>query len=329
MTVKFGAFAPQGWRMDLVEVNGAVEKYEAMTAVAVEAERLGFDSVWLYDHFHTVPEPTLEATFEVWTSMAALARDTSTIKLGQLVTCNSFRNPALLAKVASTVDVLSHGRAILGLGAGWAAGEYEAYGYELPYPDTAERLARLGEAAQVILKMWTEPHANFEGKYYRVKDAINEPKGVQQPHIPLWIGGAGEKVTLKLVAKYADACNVTDSTDPAFYRHKFEVLRKHCQEQGRDFNSILKTASFTVYAAHNRQELEQLTVPYRGGRSLEELARGSAVGTPEELIQTFRGMIEAGVEYFACYFAEPVKMHSMRLFAEEVMPALVELQPGN
>ena len=224
MSVKFGAFVPQGWRMDLAGITDPVEKYEAMTAVAVEAEKLGFDSVWVYDHFHTVPEPTLEATFEAWTVMAALARDTSKVKLGQLVTCNLYRHPAMLAKIVSTVDVLSHGRAILGLGAGWDKNEYEAYGYPLPYPPTSERLKMLGEAAQVILKLWQEPRASFKGQYYRLKDAINEPKGVQQPHVPLWIGGGGEQVTLKLVAEYGDACNITDSTDPEFYRHKFEVL---------------------------------------------------------------------------------------------------------
>ncbi len=322
MVVKFGAFAPQGWRMDLAEIADPIEKYEAMTNVALEAERLGFDSVWLYDHFHTVPEPTIEATFECWTSMAALARDTKTIKLGQLVTCNSFRNPAHLAKIVSTVDVLSHGRVILGLGAGWNEGEYEAYGYPMPYPETGERLRRLGEAAQIIRRMWEEPRASFEGQYYRIKNAINEPKGVQKPHIPLWIGGAGEKVTLKLVAQYADACNVTDHTDPAFYRQKFEVLRRHCEEQGRDYNSILKTASFTVFAAHTEAELESITASSRGNASLAEFGKGSAVGTPAQLIEIFKGMIEAGVEYFVCYFSQPAKMESMRLFAEEVMPAL-------
>jgi F420-dependent oxidoreductase-like protein len=322
MAVKFGAFVPQGWRMDLAQVSDPVEKYETMTTVAVEAERLGYDSVWVYDHFHTVPTPELEATFEAWTIMATLARDTKKVKLGQLVTCNGFRNPAYLAKIASTVDVASHGRVILGLGAGWHQQEYEAYGYPLPYPETPERLRQLDEAAQVILKMWQEPKASFEGRYYRVKDAINEPKGIQTPHIPLLIGGAGEKVTLKLVAKYADACNLTDSTDPAFYRHKLEVLRRHCEEQGRDYNSILKTASFTVYAAESREELERLTAPYRGNTSLEEFGKGSAVGTPEQLIEVFKGLIGAGIEYFMCYFAQPAKMEGMRLFAQEVMPAL-------
>src|SRR6266516_7033469 len=188
--------------MDLVDVPDPVEKYETMSRCALEAESAGFDGVFLYDHFHTVPDPPLEAVFECWTSMAALARDTSTIRLGQMVTCNSYRPPSLLAKMASGIDVMSHGRLVLGIGAGWYEHEYRAYGY--PYPETAERLKRLREAVQIILAMWTQEEATFEGTYYQVKGAINQPKGVQKPHIPILIGGGGEKVTLRLVAQYGN-----------------------------------------------------------------------------------------------------------------------------
>src|SRR4051812_28925964 len=205
MSPKFGVFAPQGWRLDLVDIKDPLAQYAAMSGVAVEAERLGFDSVWLYDHFHTVPTQELEATFECWISTAALARDTTTIRIGQMVSCNSYRNPAYLAKVASTVDVLSNGRLDFGIGAGWYQPEYSAYGYD--FPDGPTRLKMLGEALQIFHAMWTEPYATFEGQFYQVRGAINEPKGVQKPHIPIWIGGGGEKVTLKLVAKYGDACN--------------------------------------------------------------------------------------------------------------------------
>src|SRR5918912_2158853 len=153
----FGVFTPQGWRMDLANIEGPFEQYETMSRVAREAERLGFDSVWVYDHFHTVPQPTLNTTFECWTSTAALARDTQRIRIGQMVTCNSYRNPALLAKMASTVDALSHGRLICGIGAGWHEQEYRAYGYD--FPPTKERLARLREAAQVLLAMWSQEEA--------------------------------------------------------------------------------------------------------------------------------------------------------------------------
>lgn len=177
MAMDYGIIVPHGWRMDLVGIADPIEAYEAMTRVAQEAEALGFHSIWLYDHFHTVPLPSQEVTFECWTSTAALARDTHRTHIGQMVTCNSYRNPALLAKMASTVDAISHGRLVLGIGAGWYEHEYRAYGY--PYLQTAERLQRLHEAIQIILAMWTQDEATFEGTYYHVRGTINQPRGVQ------------------------------------------------------------------------------------------------------------------------------------------------------
>src|SRR3954449_9032246 len=226
--MKFGVMVPQGWRMDLASIKDPVEKYETMTRFGQEAEKLGFDSIWLYDHFHTVPQPELETTFECWISTAALARDTSTIRIGQMVTCNHYRSPSLLAKMASTVDVLSHGRLDFGIGAGSYEEEFNAYGY--PFPDGPTRLRMLDEALQVIRAMWSEPYATFEGQYYQVRGAINEPKGVQKPHPPIWVGGSGEKVTLKLVAKYGDACNISVGVDVQEYKRKYDILREHCDK---------------------------------------------------------------------------------------------------
>src|SRR5947209_13018905 len=195
-------FLPQGWTMDLVGIKDPVEAYETMTRVAQTADECGYESVWLVDHFHTIPYPSQEVTFESWTTTAALARDTKRVRIGQMVTCNSYRNPALLAKMARTVDVLSHGRLDFGIGAGWYEHEYRAYGY--PYPGTGERLRRLHEAIQIILAMWTQDEATFEGSYYQVKGAINQPTGAQTPHIPLLIGGKAETATHRLVAQSAD-----------------------------------------------------------------------------------------------------------------------------
>src|SRR5437868_2019409 len=186
----FGVIVPQGWRLDLVGITDPTEAYETMTRVAQEADALGYHSIWLYDHFHTIPTPMQEITFECWTSIAALARDTTRVRLGQMVTCNSYRPPALLAKMSSCIDVISNGRLIVGMGAGWYQHEYEAYGYE--YGDMPERLRQLGEAVQVLKAMWTQDRARFEGRYYRLRGAINEPKPLQKPHPPLWIGGGGE-----------------------------------------------------------------------------------------------------------------------------------------
>src|SRR5579859_1635531 len=167
MALKFGLLVPQGWTMDLAHIKDPVEAYETMTRVAQTADELGFASAWLVDHFHTRPVRSQEVTFECWTTTAAIARDTRCIRIGQLVTCNGYRNPALLAKMASTVDVLSHGRLNFGIGAGWFEHEYRAYGYD--YPDAPDRLRLLREAVQVILAMWTEEEAVFEGKYYQLR----------------------------------------------------------------------------------------------------------------------------------------------------------------
>lgn len=163
MTLTFGLLVPQGWTMDLAGIKDPIQAYETMTSITQMAEEVGFASAWLVDHFHTIPHPSQEMTFECWMSTAALARDTSTMRIGQMVTCNSYRHPALLAKMASTVDVLSHGRLNFGIGAGWSEHEYRAYGYE--YPEAPERLRQLREAVQVLLALWKEEDAVFEGKY--------------------------------------------------------------------------------------------------------------------------------------------------------------------
>ncbi|GHO87749.1 hypothetical protein KSZ_57550 [Dictyobacter formicarum] len=190
MALQFGLLAPQGWTMDLAHINEPIQAYETMTRVAQTADEVGFTSLWLVDHFHTTPHPTQEVTFECWMSTAALARDTRNIRIGQMVTCNSYRHPALLAQMASTVDAISHGRLNFGIGAGWYEHEYGAYGYK--YPDSPERLRQLREAVQVILTMWTQEKACFEGKYYQVRAPLHQSPNVQNPHIPLLIGGSGE-----------------------------------------------------------------------------------------------------------------------------------------
>jgi F420-dependent oxidoreductase-like protein len=318
---KVGVFVPQGWRMDLAHIADPIEKYETMTRVGQEAERLGFDSIWLYDHFHTVPTPTLETTFECWTATAGLARDTSTIRIGQMVTCNSYRNPALLAKIASTVDVMSHGRLDFGIGAGWYEHEYNAYGY--PFPDGPERLRMLREALQIIKAMWTEEYATFEGERYQVRGAINEPKGVQKPHPPIWIGGGGEKVTLKLVAQYGDACNF-GGLDLDNYRHKLEVLRGHCETVGRDFDSLIKSASINAFllAPGEESRAEKLTEPYRGGRPLAEFRKGEFVGTVPQLVDQWRQIQATGMNYLIVYVYGADDLSRFQMLAE----ALPELR---
>lgn len=307
--------------MDLVDIRDPVEKYETMSRCAREAEDAGFDAVFLYDHFHTVPEPTQEAVFECWTSMAALARDTKTIRLGQMVTCNGYRPPSLLAKMASGIDVMSHGRLILGIGAGWYQHEFEAYGYE--YPETPERLRMLRESLQVIKAMWTENAASFQGEHYRVQGPVNEPKPIQKPHPPIWIGGGGEKVTLKLVAQYGDGCNVRAGLDTV--RHKLGVLREHCEAVGRDYDSILKTGEFYAIVGDKR-EVDRIVkdTARRIGRD-EEFVRTEwqeHVGDPDQIAETMRQYADAGIEYFIVNLPNAAEGGVFERFAAEVFPRL-------
>ena len=318
MTVKFGAFVPQGWRMDLVEIDDPIEQYEAMTRVGVAAEAAGYDSIWVFDHFHTVPTPEIETTFEAWTITAGLARDTKTVRIGQMVTCNGYRNPALLAKIASTVDVMSHGRAICGLGAGWYEHEWLAYGYG--FPDIPNRMRAFREAVEIVTRMWTDEKATFKGKYYTIDGAINEPKGVQQPHLPLWLGGGGEKVTLKLVAQFAQGCNVGGG-DPAVIRQKLAVLREHCDALGRDYNSITRSTGMNVFILDEGADAEKATAQARGKTSLEDFKKGVVVGTVAEITERVEQVVDAGADYIIMSFPRVAYDHSLlQRFAAEVMP---------
>ncbi|HLJ80739.1 MAG TPA: LLM class F420-dependent oxidoreductase [Ktedonobacterales bacterium] len=321
--ITFGAGIPQGWRMDLVEITDPVEKFEAMTRAAREADRLGYDSIWLFDHFHTVPTPELETTFECFTSLAALARETQHVRLGQMATCNGYRNPALLAKMGSTIDAMSHGRFILGFGAGWYEHEYRAYGYG--YPETRERMARFREATEIIHKMWTEDFPEFSGKYYTINWPINEPKGVQKPHPPLWIAGGGEQVTLKLVARWGDGCNVGGG-DPDSIRQKLDVLRRHCDDRGRDFDQITRSTSFNVHLIESEATAEQETAQARGSTArgamtLEQYRNVRFVGTAEQVIERLRLIASLGINYVIVYLPRiAYDVAPLQRFSEQVIP---------
>ena len=312
MPMKYSISLPQGWMMDLAHIKDPVEAYEAMTRVAQTADESGYNSAWLVDHFHTVPQPSQEVTFECWTTTAALARDTKRIRIGQMVSCNGYRNPALLAKMASTVDVLSHGRLNFGIGAGWYEHEYRAYGY--PFPDGPERLRELREAIQVILAMWTQEEAVFEGKYYQVQGAINQPKGVQKPHIPLLIGGGGEKVTLKLVAQYGDACNVSGDIDTI--KHKFNVIKQHCEAIGRDYESIHRT-TISICSIAETDEEALAKIPEAIKIRFGDRINTALIGSPATIRQRMVAFEEAGVQELILGFPDITTLDPLRLFAQE------------
>ena len=235
--MKLGVIVPQGWTH---EYDGwePLAAWARTVAVAQQADRLGFDSIWLYDHFHTVPRPTDELTFESFTSLTALAALTERVRLGQIVICNGFRNPALTAKMASTLDTISGGRFELGIGAGWKKDEWLAYGYG--FPDTKARLAMLHDALEVITRT-LEPgrttHATYEGEYHSVRNAINLPKPIQETGMPIMVGGNGPNVTWRLAARYADELNL-DGSSPDEVRDALPVIRSRCEEIGRDPDSL-------------------------------------------------------------------------------------------
>lgn len=318
MPVRFGVFVPQGWRMDLVEIEDPVEQYEAMTRAALEADKeAGWDSIWVFDHFHTVPTPELETTFECWTITATLGRDTQRVKVGQMVTCNGYRNPALLAKIASTVDVASHGRLYVGLGAGWYEHEWRAYGYG--FPETRERMAMFREGVEIVYRMWTEEYPSFQGRYYTIDRPINEPKGVQKPHPPLWIGGGGEKITLRLVAMYGDACNVGGDVDTV--RHKLDVLKRHCDDVGRNYDELIKSTGIAVHLVESESTAERETAQARGDTPFEEYAQNTIVGTPEAVRDRLQPYVDIGIDYFIVSIPRNAyDLTTQTRFAREVVP---------
>jgi F420-dependent oxidoreductase-like protein len=298
MSTRFGIFVPQGWRMDLGGIADPYEQWQAMTAVAQAADAGSWDSIWVYDHFHTVPVPSTDPTFECWTATAALARDTTRVNVGQMVGCNGYRNPALYAKMASTVDVASNGRLYAGFGAGWYEQEWRAYGY--PWPELKDRMGAFREATEIIYRMWTEDEVVFSGKYHSVDKPINEPKGIRKPHPSLWIGGGGENVTLKLVARFADAANI-GAGNPEVVRAKTAILRTRCDEVGRDYNEIIKSTNLNIFPIEKGEDPERATAKARGSVPWEQFAAQTQIGSTDELAERVSAVLAAGADYVIFY----------------------------
>ena len=328
--MRFGLFIPQGWRLDLVDIPPA-DHWQVMRDLAQHADDGPWDSLWVYDHFHTVPVPTDEATHEAWSLMAAYAATTSRIKLGQMCTAMSYRNPAYLAKVAATTDVISGGRVQMGIGGGWYEHEWRAYGYG--FPSAGVRLARLDEGVQIMRDAWRDGRVSFDGKHYQVDGAIVAPKPLQDNGIPLWIAGGGEKVTLKIAAKYAQYTNFT--SEPEGFRHKSEVLEGHCREVGTDYGAIVRSANFNAVVGRSEAEVRDRVERIRARQSTKANAEAvdamlssvtsadSASGTPEQVIERLTRLRDLGCEYAILYFPEAAYDRSgIELFEREVIPAL-------
>ena len=253
--MKIGVVVPQGWTG---EYGGwdARRAWERTVAVTRQAERLGFESVWVFDHFQTEPEPTDELTFESFSTLAALAASTERVRLGQVVICTAYRNPALTAKMIGTLDVISGGRMELGIGAGWKEDEWRAYGYG--FRDTKSRLATLADHLEIITRMLGPGHATFSGTYASVTDAINVPRGLQEPRVPVMVGGNGPNVTWRLAARFADELNL-DWLTPDEVRDAKPVIASRCEEIGRDPATLRLSVNISRYvistAGSSRGEL--------------------------------------------------------------------------
>ncbi|MEY3640804.1 MAG: hypothetical protein RLZZ199_609 [Actinomycetota bacterium] len=312
----FGVFMPQGWKMELVDVEGDAEKWNVAVDVALRAEQLGFHSIWVYDHFHNVPRPAHEAVFECWTTMAAISQRTSRIRLGQMVGCNSYRNPGLLAKITSTLDVISGGRLEWGIGAGWYENEYRGYGFEFPKPK--DRIGMLRESVEIVKSMWTNTETTYDGKYYKTVRANCDPKPLQKPTPPVWIGGGGEQLTLRVVAEHADCSNFGGKPDE--WAHKREILKGHCAAVGRDEAEIRKTWSPEVFIRSTEKELAERTKGGLWGDSVENWRDNNLVGTPEQVAEKVATYVSLGCSGFIPWCADYPDTETMELLATKVMP---------
>jgi F420-dependent oxidoreductase-like protein len=313
---KFGVFLPfYGYK---TQSGSPDERFRTLKEIVLSCESCGYDSVWIDDHlmFSSMP------IFESWTMLSALAAVTSKIRLGTMVTCNPYRNPALLAKMAATVDVISGGRLELGIGAGIQKEEHNAYG--IPFPKANVRIERLGESLEVIKKLWTEQVANYSGKHYKLKNAVCEPKPLQKPHPPLVVGGSGEKLTLKVTAKYADRFDWGFIPDLNVYKRKLNVLQSHCKAVGRDFGEIEKSCwpGYQVVIAQDQKGfMKKAEKILPDGASMENFKKINLAGTPKEIKEKISVFSDLDVSYFMLFFSDLPNLESLKLFAQTVIKA--------
>lgn len=326
--MRYGVFIPQGWRLDLVGIPSQ-DHWTTMLGAARNIEAAGAESLWVFDHFHTVPVPTQEASYEAWTLMAALAATTDTVRLGQMCTSVSYRNPAYLAKIAADIDVISGGRLEMGIGAGWYEDEYDGYGYE--FPKGSVRIGQLDEGVEIMRKIWTEEEVEYDGRYFQLDGAIANPKPAQGS-IPMWIAGGGEQLTLRVAAKYADYTNF--SQEPEGFRHKSEVLAGHCKDVGRNFDEITRSVMLNAIIDEDRRvvdekidaleaKLTSLADEQSAKRWRKIYEKYGLVGTPEDVVKQLQPLRDEGMGYLIAYIPDlATDTTTLDLLAGEVIPAL-------
>jgi F420-dependent oxidoreductase-like protein len=285
--------------------------------LVIKAENTCFDSFWVMDHFHQIPilgkpeEPMLES----WTTISFLAAMTSKIRLGTLMTGIIYRHPSILAKIGATLDVISKGRLFMGIGAAW--NEEESLAYGIPFPSVKERFLRLEESIQIIRKMWTEePSASYNGRFYQIKNAYCNPKPIQKPSPPIMVGGSGERQTLRIVAKYADACNLFGSVETI--KRKLTILKEHCTSVGRDYGSILKTKLGIVVLDDDREKAKQRIQQVSRGMPEEQINEFAIYGTSEDVLKQIKLFEEAGIQYLIVDLDPSRELEALDVFKEVI-----------
>ena len=332
----FGVFVPQGWKMELASIPDPQAKWAKSVEVARLVDGLGFDSIWVYDHFQNVPLPAHETMFECWTTIAAISQVTTNVRLGQMVGCALYRHPSLLAKITSNIDVMSGGRLDWGIGAGWYEHEYRAYGYGREHwlgredrfpgdgapdgrlPVAKDRIAMLRETVEIVKLMWSDADASYDGRWYTVDDAQCDPKPLQQPHPPIWIGGGGEQLTLRVVAQHADRSNFGGNPDE--WQHKAEVLKRHCAAVGRDADEITMTWSPEVFIREREQEIVEGGSRSFWGEPLDSWRAGNLVGTPEQVCEKIRAYEQLGLGGVVAWPADFPDTETVELLGRKVIP---------
>lgn len=297
--------------------------WDEIAAIARDADELGADGVWVSDHLFLNDSSATTDCLEAWTVLAALTQVTRRVRLGALVSCQSYRNPALLAKMAAGLDVMSGGRLEFGIGAGWKELEYRAYGYEFPPPGV--RVDQLVDTLEICRRMWTEEKATYAGKHYRIADAQCSPKPVQRP-LPMWIAGAKPRL-MRVVARYADAVNVGGFVSPEGYAEAMQELESACRLRKRDPGSIRRSHFGPVLVAESRDRVDEIVAALaaRAGITPEEWRtrrRGHPVGTPEEVAEALGAYARLGVSYLIPVFPYGYDRECLRVFATKVVPLL-------
>lgn len=322
-SIPVGITLPQGW-LDEFPSDKPYEQFLFSKNVALEAEKIGYDAGYVYDHFVPHPSDNRKGTFfEAYTLLSAIAGITTKLRIGQVVTCNSYRQPSLLAKMTSTLDAISNGRLEFGIGAGWFEYEYNSYGYK--FESSLARIEQLDESITIIKKMWKNEKSTFKGKHYGIKNAICNPKPIQKPHPPIMVGGAGNKL-MEVVAKHATRYNHPFGT-PEILQEKMDLLENKCKSIKRDYGEIENSVLLRVLVGKDKDEVKNIISKLKKkNESIAEFVIRSkdsiALGTPDEVSSYLERYVKIGIGYFIVNFIGLSNLEMLSLFAKKVRPSL-------